>query len=102
MGRYSEKLAYFGFFAMCLFKRLDQTALAALFHDTTSLLLGFGIFVEGIRLVQAPLAATFLLTQVMHGEKRLEHLGVVEAGLALSIFLFWLTGGEPGYGGKHA
>lgn len=51
MGRYSEKAVYVGFTAMCIFQRAEITSMAALFHDMTSVILGLGLFVEGIRLI---------------------------------------------------
>ena len=51
MGRYTEKAAYIGFALMCIFQRVQMTAMAALFHDMTSVILALGIFVEGVRLI---------------------------------------------------
>lgn len=51
MGRYAEKASYAGFLIMCGFWRFNMTGWAAFAHDFTSLVLGFGIFVEGARLV---------------------------------------------------
>ena len=96
MGRYSERAVYLGFGMMCLFQRLDMMAPAALCHDVTTLVLGFGLFVEGIRLTQLPQLITFFYTQLAFGGARLANLEVLEVGLALSIALMLLYG-EPGY-----
>lgn len=59
-------------------------------------MLGFGIFIEGIRLVQAPLVFAYMYTQIVYGGDRLENLGTIEIGLTISLFFFLLYG-EPGY-----
>ena len=65
-------------------------------HDFCSLVLGLGIFIEGVRLIQLPFVSAYFMTQIVYGGDRLDNLFLIEAGLALSIFLFALYG-EPGY-----
>lgn len=60
MGRFSEKAAYVGFFLMCISKRLNFDGWAAIWHDLSAVILGFGIFVEGARLTQLPMLGTFI------------------------------------------
>ena len=62
MARYTERLTYLGFTAMCLCQRFDLTIPAAFLHDFTCLILAFGCFIEGVRATQIPLVATLLLT----------------------------------------
>ena len=62
MGRYGEKATYVGFTAMCVCQRLFYLQAAAAMHDLTSLVLGFSVFIEGVRLTQLPMVVAYFAT----------------------------------------
>ena len=96
MVRFSERIVYAGFVCISVAQRAGFFFTAALCHDVTAVILGLGIFVEGVRVTQLPNIVAFFATQLTYGDKRLENLHFMEAGLALSLILLFLYG-EPDY-----